>query len=260
MTLRNFAGGLLHQICGVAADSAFHPKRIFLVSHMRSGSSLLAHVLSSHPEILGSGELHKNYARHGALARMTGKILCSGSQWKKLGRGCYFLDKILHPHLHPPHENPTTSHRYLLLLREPADTLASIVALEKQFGRFQGHEAERALFHYSERLALLVTLHKSLDPAQVLIIKYEDLTGNPEHVLASVSSHLSLRSPLQNTYQIQRQTGQAGSGDPSKVIFSGKILTQEEKGKRHPPAPSWAVERGLHHYSLAVRELLPERV
>jgi LPS sulfotransferase NodH len=34
---------------------------VHILSHMRSGSTLLAHLLASHPEIIGYGETHIRY-------------------------------------------------------------------------------------------------------------------------------------------------------------------------------------------------------
>ena len=41
---------------------ASNSKPVFIVAHMRSGSSLLEHILSSNPEIIGAGEQSRIYA------------------------------------------------------------------------------------------------------------------------------------------------------------------------------------------------------
>jgi len=52
------------------------PYRILLIlSHMRSGSSLLTHLLNSNPEIIGYGETHIQYA--------------SEQDFKKLSKLCF---------------------------------------------------------------------------------------------------------------------------------------------------------------------------
>jgi hypothetical protein len=46
------------------AKAAFsRTQYLFVISHMRSRSSLLSHILGSHPQVIGYSELHQSYQR-----------------------------------------------------------------------------------------------------------------------------------------------------------------------------------------------------
>src|SRR5262245_8745309 len=95
---------------------------LFVLSHMRSYSSLLSHVLGSHPEIDGYCETHLRY-RWGLdlwhlrrkVQRLTGEPL----------RGRYVLDKILHDYPIARGILASQHTRAVFLLREPADVIQS---------------------------------------------------------------------------------------------------------------------------------------
>ncbi len=78
------------------AQSARYAGRfLFIVSHMRSFSSLLCHILGSHPEISGYAEAQLSYFSRLDLQRLARKVQqITGNP--VLGR--YVLDKILHNH------------------------------------------------------------------------------------------------------------------------------------------------------------------
>ena len=97
---------------------------LFVLSHMRSYSSLLSHVLGSHPDIDGYCETRLRYRfpldvmrLHWKVTRLTGEPL----------RGRFVLDKILHNYAvsRAILENPRT--RAVVLLREPREVGQSII-------------------------------------------------------------------------------------------------------------------------------------
>ncbi|MDY7013544.1 MAG: sulfotransferase family protein, partial [Cyanobacteriota bacterium] len=47
---------------------------LFILSHMRSGSSLLTHILNSNPEIIGYGETHLQYSSEADFKRLMLKV------------------------------------------------------------------------------------------------------------------------------------------------------------------------------------------
>src|SRR5215210_2506560 len=66
---------------------------ILFVSHMRSYSTLLGHLVGSHPQIAGYTEQHRSY---GSFSDLTG--LCYGV-WRVSDfevKGDYLFDKLLH--------------------------------------------------------------------------------------------------------------------------------------------------------------------
>src|SRR5688572_25028043 len=65
---------------------------LFVIGHMRSYSSLLAHILGSHPRIVGYAEMHQKYRTVLDLLELSRKVE------RTCDKGCagrYVLDKIL---------------------------------------------------------------------------------------------------------------------------------------------------------------------
>ena len=98
---------------------------ILLMSHMRSCSTLLAHLLGSHSEIDGYAELLQHYESPVDLLGMTRRIEAHTGTPR---RGRYALDKLLHnrgivdPGILRRHDV-----KVVFLLRNARDTLPSIV-------------------------------------------------------------------------------------------------------------------------------------
>src|SRR6476469_7240809 len=105
---------------------------LFVVSHMRSFSSLLCHILGSHPEISGYGEAQLSYFSRLDLQRLARKVQqITGNA--ALGR--YVLDKILHNHREiAPRILDRPEIRVLFLLRNAEDTVQSILNMSRSRG------------------------------------------------------------------------------------------------------------------------------
>jgi hypothetical protein len=198
---------------------------LFVLSHMRSYSSLLAHLLGNSPEIDGYGETHVRYQSkldlwrlHRRVRRSTGAAL----------RGRWLLDKILQNNIMPP-DGVIPSNRMLTVisLRSPENTLRSIVTLLR--GREQAPDVpppcpELACDYYVSRLHRLRIDGERLGKRS-LYFDAEALVHRPQKTLAMLSEWLELRSPLAPDYKILPRTGEFGFGDPSKNIYSGRILS-----------------------------------
>ena len=91
------AGARAARLLGVAARNpralAGRFQYVFILSHMRAYTSLLAHILGSHPEISGYFELHQDYRGDFDLLRMRVGV-ATGLRYRLRGR--YVLDKVLH--------------------------------------------------------------------------------------------------------------------------------------------------------------------
>jgi hypothetical protein len=71
----------------------FPRRHLFVLGHMRSYSSVLSHILGSHPQIDGYCETHIRYRWHFDLLRLQRRVRqLTGEPL----RGDYVLDKILH--------------------------------------------------------------------------------------------------------------------------------------------------------------------
>lgn len=199
---------------------------IFVLSHMRSYSSLLSHILGSHDQVTGHSESRIAYDSRRDLALLRDDLA------RKLGRQGtdYALDKVLHDKyrvLNAILSHPDT--RPIFLVREPCAAIASIVRVHKGLdasGRYT--DPAFAAAYYTSRLETLVSAARCCDHA--LFIRSESILSDPDTVLEFLAAALELRAPLDPAYRVFEDTGTVGLGDPSEHIRAGHIVEQ--------PAPS----------------------
>jgi hypothetical protein len=208
---------------------------LFILSHMRSYSSVLSHVLGSHPQIDGYCETHLRYRFPFDLLRLKWRV-------RKLTgeplRGRYLLDKILHNYSVSTAilENPHT--RAIFLLRQPVDVVQSIVHMGRHLDpNEQNSNASMATEYYIERLGQLARLARVFG-SRAAFVESEMLMARTEETLAFLQDFLGLDSPLERRYRSFAKTGKPGYGDPSEMIHSGEIgrRSQERPTYSLPPA------------------------
>jgi hypothetical protein len=197
---------------------------LFILGHMRSGSTLLCHLLCSSSDIIGFGETHINYRHRSDLAKLLMSVrIHTGKNPMKYR---YVLDKIVgvqHIINSDILTDPRT--RYIFLVREPIASLGSIVAMRKQFH----NESYQALLafatrHYKDRLKQLVQLATSIgDPDRCLALTHYDLLAETPVAFKMLAKFLGLSTPLSEEYDIMSTTGRPGIGDPSPNIRLGRI-------------------------------------
>lgn len=196
--------------------------RIFLLSHMRAYTSLLGHILGSHPQINGYYELHQSYESMQDLARQE-QAYTRHDTLKPGSR--YLFDKLLHngytlnlqlPELHDAH--------ILLALRQPEPTIKSILHLfaNKNSDALYAYPAE-ATQYYIRRLESLAAFARQ-HPQRYDYFDAERIRTDTDNLLATLGRWLQLATPLSANYQQFSKTGVAGAGDTSPVINSGKVM------------------------------------
>jgi hypothetical protein len=197
---------------------------VFILGHMRSGSSLLCHLLCNSDEIAGFGETHNNYRRRSDLA----KLLVSIGKYR--GKAAlerrYLLDKIVGTqHVVNAAVLADGRTRYVFLVREPLATIASNVAMRRQFHDEPPQQLLAfAVQHYTERLAQLVQLAEAIDDRQrCLLLTHQQLIDETPKAFRSLEEFLDLHAPLSEDYPVMPTTGQPGIGDPSPNIRLGSI-------------------------------------
>jgi hypothetical protein len=242
----------------VALPHAYWPREyLFVLGHMRCYSSVLAHVLGSHPEISGYGETHVKYRRRSDIAIMRWRILRATGQWPS---GRYLLDKQLHNGMHiPPQLRPgqrgNARVRCLIVVRRPRSTLNSIVRMGEITGNAHDRDWSAAADYYCRRLAAL-QLHAAEFSNRSLAVAAETIRARPQAVLARVSSHLQLAEPLCAEYVLGRYTGRSGHGDISERIRAGRILPYAAEGPASEPPervlPAGVAERCERAYERCV--------
>lgn len=242
------------------AQLARHTGRyLFVVSHMRSFSSLLCHILGSHPEISGYGEAQLSYFSRLDLQRLARRVQqITGNP--TLGR--YVLDKILHNHREiAPGVLDRPEIKVLFLLRNAEDTLRSILNMSHargHLGKFS--DPARVLDYYVTRLRQLEDYCAHLG-GNALFLESERLLGDTERVLVELSRWLELGESLKADYHTFRFSGEAGYGDPSPTILAGKVVRNDEARHQHYvpiPISDDLLQQGLAAHA-SCREALTKR-
>jgi hypothetical protein len=212
---------------------------LFVLSHMRSYSSLLSHVLGSHPDIDGYCETHLRYhfsfdvmRLHWKVQRLTGEPL----------RGRFVLDKILHNYSvsRAILENPYT--RGVFLLREPENVLQSIIHMGTHLDPLeQNTNLEQVTGYYEARLRRLAELAPVLG-WRAAFLPSEALIHRTDQALEFLRAFLGLNQPLERHYRSFAKTGEPGFGDPSPAIRSGEIRVRSQP-RAEVPVPDSLIER-----------------
>ena len=204
---------------------------LFVVSHMRSFSSLLCHILGSHAEISGYAEAQLSYFGRLDLQRLARKVQQTTGN-PVLGR--YVLDKILHNNREiAPAVLDRPDIKMLFLLRNPTDTFRSILNLSHARGsRGKFSDPVRVLDYYVKRLQQLEDYCTRVG-ANALFLESERLINDTERVLVELSRWLELGTTLKADYRTFRHTGEVGYGDPSPTIMAGTVVRNDEDRHRY---------------------------
>jgi len=197
------------------------PRRhLFVLGHMRSYSSLLCHILGSHPQIDGYCETHIKYRSRLDLLRLRARVV------KLTGeplRGRYVLDKVLHNYPLAPSILDSSRTLCIVLLRRPRQTVQSIVNMGLHYSDVAWYrDLERVAHYYEERVMTLVRLASQLQ-GRVIFVEAEALLSRTAFELTRTAALLELTEPLQADYRRFAHTGESGFGDPSEAISLGRV-------------------------------------
>jgi hypothetical protein len=224
------------------------PKRhtpLFILSHMRSYSSVLSHVLGSHPQIDGYCETHLRY-RFGIdflrlqwrVRRLTGEPL----------RGRFVLDKMLHNYPLAPSLLNEPGTRAVILLRQPVEVLQSIVHMGTHLHvDARAANVADATRYYVARLQRLAQLARHL-AERAAFVESEVLMAHTQGTLLFLRDFLQLDAPLERRYRTFSRTGQPGFGDPSAAIRSGEMGARRENRPRYS-IPSTLIAEAVQAHS-----------
>ncbi len=193
-------------------------KFIFLCSHMRSGSSLLTHILASNPEIIGYGETHINYSLETDLKQLVNKVYSKTKSYKMNEN--YVLDKVLHNNKFEDYSFLSSDHiKTIFLLREPKRTLSSILLLKPHW------TPQQALHYYCDRISKLEDYAQLIDDKNSsLLVTYEQIVDHSTQVFDTLQNFLNTKEGFSEEYQVMKTTGIKGVGDSSVNIKAGKII------------------------------------
>jgi hypothetical protein len=217
---------LLHANTLALRPASLSAKRqyLFVLSHMRSGSTLLCHVLCTSNEIIGFGEAHIQYQCRSDLAKLLVSVRIHTGKNPLQYR--YVMDKLV-----GAHDVLSTSiladsrTRYLFLVREPMASIGSIVAMRRgYFNETLDQAVEFATNYYAERLPQFVALAAKInDPHRCFLVTHSQLLAETTATYRALQGFLGLEAPLREEYEITPTSGKLGIGDPSSNIRLGKI-------------------------------------
>lgn len=225
------------QAAGVVAQATLpqcdYSRALFLFGHMRCGSTALANVLCSRPEISGYGEAHIAYRDRAALGRLAVNQHLR-SAYRPKAR--YLFDKVLHSRYDAAADPALFQARAVFLVRAPAPAIHSIRTLFARIGSAEYPTDAAAAAYYEERLEQLARLWAAFPSDRRLGISFEGLTAAPCAFLALLSAMLGLDPPLQNQYEPRVLRTAHGAGDPLSSHRFASIV---------PAAHSTSLERNV---------------
>lgn len=240
-----------------ARTVAWHLRRgryLFVLAHPRSGSSLLAHILQTNPEIAGIGETHRRYRNPLDLLALAGEV--------SLARGLtrpptWFMEKALRERQVSGRVLALPRVRVILLTRSPGPTMRSMLDdLPGLFGARGGAPVEVGHARAARRLVATydeLAVHAEALGERAFALDYDDLVGAPDATLAALTRWLGLREPLTASYRVDEFTTQRGRGDPTPAIRRGRVDASIPPSARALD-PSWLAVAERHY--AALRELV----
>jgi hypothetical protein len=238
----------------------FH-RYLFLLSHPRSYSTLLCHILGSHPHISGYIESLISYVTAVDLIHLNRIAL-----WAENYRGdCeYVIDKLLYDQLIVSDvvlRNPRVT--LLFVVREAEPSIASLVRMkvrEHQLGLQDWSDpaeslawnAHAAAELYIARLQTLQALCARLEALgrRGIFLTAESLLAETPATFRLLERELGLSEPLREEYHLFPGTGVAGKGDTSPAIRSGRIVRDRDRQDELPiPIPPDQLDRARQSYA-----------
>ena len=212
---------------GYALRADYAPSRmIFVLGHMRCGSTALSNIFCSRADVTGFGEAQVSYRRPFAMRHLA---------WKFARRGVvkpgevFGFDKVLHNYLDQGMDYAGS--RRVFLAREPAASFRSIRHMYETIHGRGPTDPENADYYEGRMTALLALIDRArAEPgARFAVLSHAALVGDADAALAHVSARLELDPPLENRYDYSPPDAHKGVGDP---IFAGRqtSIVRKEAG------------------------------
>ncbi len=237
---------------------------LLILSHARSYSTLLCHILGSHRQVAGYAETMLPYETAVDLYRLNAKA-CEAGNYRT---DCeYVLDKVLYDWLGVSDKVLGLARVIpIFVVREPGPSIASLTRMrirEYEQGIHDWQEkndlratADRAAAYYTSRLETLRTTCARLEALgrRGLFLPAECLLDDTAEALRFLERALNLDGPLGESYTIFDRTGRPGTGDTSATIRAGRIVRDPSEPEEIPIRAD-LLERARDAYAACVDSL-----
>lgn len=200
---------------------------LFLIGHMRCGSTALSAIICSRPDVSGYGEAHIAYTDRNALGILALNQIRRRA-WSSAAS--MLFDKILHSRYDKSACAGFFSGRALFMARAPQPAIRSIRHLFEKVGSGEYATDAAAADYYEERLEAMLQLWPRFPSQRRMACTYEDLTADPDKVLAQLSARLGFDPPLTNEYTIKAAASGRGAGDPLSASRHTRIVASTGDG------------------------------
>ncbi|WP_420335690.1 sulfotransferase family protein [Roseibium sp.] len=226
MSFRDETKNLIGNVFYSVLPHCNYENAIFVVAHMRSGTTALANVLCSHPEISGFGEAHIQYQKESRLGNLVLSQIRKSS-WRYDSK--YLFDKILHNRYDENTCEIFLRSKFVFLAREPVPAVLSIRNLFSKLGSKEYSTDEEASIYYFKRLHHLAKFWQRVPESNRFGLTHKILLEEPENQLAKLSEFLQLNESLRNEYKKNPSVQQGGVGDPLQASNYSKIVKHASK-------------------------------
>ena len=193
---------------------------LFLVGHMRCGSTALSAIVCSRDDFSGYGEAHVGYRDQGDLG------ILALNQWRRRAwnrSAPGLFDKILHNRYDDEVPAAFFRARAIFMARTPAPSISSIHKLFATIGSGEYATVEQAAAYYCERVAGMLGQWRKFAAERRVALTYEDLVADPDAALARLSRRLGIVPELTNRYAIKAAWQGRGAGDPLTAACHDRI-------------------------------------
>ena len=209
------------------------PKMLLVLSHMRSYSTLLTHILHDNPDIFGWHELHRSYPSERIVEQTI-------QQQLKATSASFACDNLLHSR-YSIGEDVLDSDRvtWIISVRTAGPTLNSLWRWGGPGNRYR--QPGTAARYYIDRVQQLERLGTQL-AGRFILLRSDRLINHPNDTLDQLSKGLELSVPLRSTYDPDDGTGSPRFGDFSKYIGKGEIVSKRSY-KSRPQIPATDIRR-----------------
>jgi hypothetical protein len=262
--LKRHAFNALKAVRIVSANPSLLRRRqhIFLLSHVRGYTTLMGHILGSHPEISGYAETWLSYGSPLDLIKLR-LFVANHGNFKPESR--FLFDKILHNRLTMSDSVLRRDDVHcLFIIRRPVPTLKSMVALYHAYiaggglavGCTLPGTVEAALVQYRQRLRTLADIGERLHRLgrHSLVLLADELMEKPDDLLRGVSDFLGLSTPLKKEYSLFARSGAWDRGDTSDFIRK-RVIVRPRPAHNEIEVPVDLAEQGADAYAVCLRRL-----